>query len=197
MNARLWSERWRIWVPAAAVLLINIAALVVYQTAFAGRVELLDRRLDAESGELAALRARRNELDALRQRADVHRARVAEFYASTLQTEKERLTRTITEVKGLAQRAGLSPQAISYPSQEFDDFGLVKRGVVFSVVGSYDGLRQLINLLELSQSFLTLEVIELADDGAGARLGISLRLSMLFADEPKPELAAAVAQGAR
>jgi Tfp pilus assembly protein PilO len=174
-------------VPAAAALLVNVVALVVYQTAFAGRVELLEQRLAAESAQLVALRARRGELDTLRQRADIHRARVAEFYASTLQTEKQRLTRAISEVKDLARRAGLAPEAISYPSQEFDDYDLVKRGVVFNVVGSYEGLRQLINLLELSESFLTLEEIELADDSGGARLAIALRLSMLFAAEPERE----------
>jgi hypothetical protein len=181
MNARLWTERWKLWLPAAAALLLNVAALVVYQTAYAGRVETLSQRLEAENGRLEAARSRRAELEGLRQRASIHRARVEEFYRSTLQTERERLTRTITEVKDLARRAGLLPQDISYPTQEFAEYGLAKRGVVFSVSGSYEGLRQLINLLELSDSFLTLEEIELADDGSGARLGIALRLSMLFA----------------
>lgn len=183
MNPRLWSERWRVWVPAAAALLINVIALLVYQTAYAGRVETLTRRLDAESARLQALRGRRSELEALRQQASIHRARVDEFYAATLQTERRRLTRTIAEVKELARRAGLVPQAISYPTQQYEEFGLAKRGVVFSVSGSYEGVRQLINLLELSGSFLTLEEIELADDGGGSSLAIALRLSMLFARE--------------
>lgn len=183
MTPRLFTERWKVWVPAAAALLLSLAALVVYQTAYAGRVETLTGRLDGETARRAALHARRTELEALRQRADIHRAAVDEFYASTLQTERQRLTRTIAEVKELAQRAGLAPQAISYPTQEFAEFGLAKRGVVFSVSGSYEALRQLINLLELSESFLTLEEIELADDAGGARLSIALRLSMLFARE--------------
>lgn len=197
MNSRLWTERWKVWVPAAAALVLNLGALAVYQSAYAGRVETLTRRLDGETGRLTALRARRGELEALRQRAAIHRARVEEFYASTLQTERQRLTRTIAEVKDLAERARLVPQAITYPTQEFAEYDLAKRGVVFSVVGTYEGLRQLINLMELSESFLTLEEIELADDSGGTSLSIALRLSMLFARQPDEVEGGAVGSGTR
>jgi hypothetical protein len=108
------------------------------------------------------------------------RQAVASFYQDRLSTESARLTRIIAEVKELASRAGLSPSQITYPSEPLEDYGLRRRGFVFQVDGTYADLRKLVNLLELSDSFLTLEKVDLS--GAdGGRLRIQLRLSTLFA----------------
>jgi hypothetical protein len=73
------------------------------------------------------------------------------------------------------------PQAISYPDETIEDYGLRKRSFQFGVEGTYGDLRKLINLLELSDSFLTLESVQLSGSGTGNRLRIDLSLSTLFA----------------
>jgi len=87
------------------------------------------------------------------------------------------------EVLSLARRAGLEPEVLAYPEQEIEDYGLIKRSFVFSVSGTYLELRKFVNLLELSDSFLTLEDASMTQDPKGSELRMSLRLSTLFAKE--------------
>ena len=65
----------------------------------------------------------------------------------------------------------------------------------FGVRGSYVALRRLINLLELSDSFLMLEEINLSGRGS-EELQITLRLSTLFSTRPAAARPAAEAKGA-
>jgi Tfp pilus assembly protein PilO len=109
------------------------------------------------------------------------------LYGGPLAPQRERLTRMIAEVKQLAARAGMRPDAISYPIEEIKDYSLVKKSLVFNVGGTYTGLRQLINFLELSSSFLTLEQVSLGEASPDGGLAIRLQISTLFADEkPRP-----------
>jgi len=178
--SRLWRERWRLWAPALAFFLLNLGVLAVYRVRYAGDVALLDDRLARTSTQLAALAGERRELEAGRERALTTRAAITELYRDRFATEKERLTKMIAEVKALAARAGLVPSAISYPVESLADYGLVKKSVVFGVEGTYRELRQLINLLELSSSFLTLEGVSLGAAGPQGSLRINLRISTFF-----------------
>ena len=191
-RAAVWQENWRTWAAPLSLAALGAVALIVYQVRYAGRVAALDARLDETRAALATAAAQRAELALAVERAEVNRQGVRELYAGRLGTERERLTRMITEVKGLAARSGMRPDAISYPREEIKDYGLLKKSVVFSVNGTYGGLRQLINFLELSSSFLTLEQVSLGDAGADGSLGIRLQIAALFVDErPRPERRAA------
>jgi hypothetical protein len=137
----------------------------------------------------------------------VNRRLVDEFYRERLSTRRQRLTQVTEEVKSLARRAGLDPRSITYPEEPIEGFAVVERKFVFSVDGSYAELRNFINFLELSPSFLTLKKVELAGDRrGGGELSISLELATLFAVElsesaparaaaPAPEPAAAAPAG--
>jgi len=183
MSARLppWAGRWRLWAPALAFFVLNLGLALVYQMAYAGRVEALQaavERREADRAELESLRRRQADLV---DRADRNRAALADFYGGRLATESLRLTKVLAEVKELARRAGLDPSTISYPEQQLDDYGLVKKSFVFGVEGSYEELRQFINLLELSPTFLTLEQVTVSDGGVrSAGLRINLRLAAFF-----------------
>jgi Tfp pilus assembly protein PilO len=189
----LWRERWHVWVPALAFLLVNLALLSTYRFGYAGRVEALEARLERESARWQELVARRQALEQAFTRAGTNHDRVAELYQGRLAPERLRLTRMIAEVKDLAVRAGLEPEAISYPEQQYEKYGLIRKSFVFGVEGTYQALRQLINLLEVSDSFLTLEQVALSEASAGGRLRINLRLSTLFATEDEKPAAAAPA----
>jgi Tfp pilus assembly protein PilO len=184
----IWQENWRGWVAPLALVILGLASLVLYQVRYSGRVAALDSRLGETRGRLASLEARRAALEQAVARAAANRQAVAGLYHGPLGPERERLTRMIAEVKQLAARAGMRPDAISYPVEEIKDYNLVKKSVVFSVGGNYAGLRQLINFLELSSSFLTLEQVSLSDASGGVDLAIRLQISTLFAEErPRPE----------
>jgi Tfp pilus assembly protein PilO len=173
-----------LWVPALLFFVANVVALVVFETRYSGRAEVSQEEVASAQRELDAVVERREELEARLASIDTTRQAVENFYAERLAPERERLTRVIAEVKDLASRSGLQPQAISYPQQVIEGFGLRQRSLVFRVDGTYADLRKLVNLLEVSDSFLTLERVSLSgESGGGARLSIQLRISTLFSIE--------------
>ena len=114
-------------------------------------------------------------------RARSNQQRVEELYDQRLSTASQRLTKVLAEVKELATRASLEPSAFSYSEDVLEDFGLERRYLAFGVEGTYPELRQLIHLLESSESFLTLEQVGLAEVGGNrGKLRINLRLSTLL-----------------
>ena len=96
----------------------------------------------------------------------------------------------IAEIKDLCDRAGIPPTSLNYERQALDGQDVSRRTITFAVIGSYAQLRQLINFLELSDSFLILDQIALrGDDIEGTPLRINLSLSTLFTVKGMPETA--------
>ena len=180
----IWRENWKVWVPAAVVAAAAAGFLALYLTSYADRVGVLRTRLGEERARLAGLRADHSRLEAARQRLGVNQSRVRELYDLRLSTERERFTQVISEVRALANRAGLRPQAIRYPKTEVLEQGLVKKGIEFAVAGRYEDLRQFLNLIELSDRFVAVEEIGLKTDATrSGDLTIDLSLSAWFAGE--------------
>ena len=178
----IWRQRLWLWLPALLFCLANAGAFMVYRLGYAGNVQNLAEEIDGERGELKKLEAERTGLAALIGRADANRRQVETLY-DRFATRRQRLTEVTAEVQGLARKAGLDPRSISYPEQEIEDYGLVKRSFIFSVEGSYLDLRKFLNLLELSDSFLTLEDATLSESSKGSELRVNLTLSTLFTKE--------------
>lgn len=177
----LWRRHWYWWAPAAVLVLVGLILLVVYPLYVGRRAMSPGSRVERLSQDVEDLTAARIQLEDVVTRADLNRARVDEFYSDWIGTEEERLTRVITEVKDLARRAGVQASAFGYPTEEFEDYGLVKRSIVFSVGGSYRSLRQFVNFLELSEQFLILEEIEVGESGEDAStVRVNMRVSTLF-----------------
>lgn len=185
----IWRLRLWVWVPALLFFLANATAYVVYRFGFADRVESLEARLEEKKTELAPLAARRTHLERLIQRSRRNELEIRRLYDERFSTRSQRLIPITAEVKQLARSAGLNPAALSYPQQPIEEYGLVKRSFSFSVDGTYLELRKFINLLELSDSFLTLEEVTLDGEGGeqGPDLRIRLHLSTLFASEAGSE----------
>ena len=188
-----WRERLWWWLPPLVLLVANLVALGWFQLVYSDAARNVDQAVERRGEELEALQ---DVVD--RQREIVARVRanseqVEAFYGSRLATSQERLTAILREVRRLATSAGLKPSSLSYPEDELAEFGLEERGVSFGVEGSYVELRRLINLLELSESFLTLEEVTLSGRGDAANLRINLRLSTLFSTRPPAGEAAAEA----
>lgn len=187
---RMWREKVWWWAPALVFFGINLGLLSAYRLVYQGRVVVLEERIESRERELAQLIRRSTEERRLLETVSENRVRLQRFYESGLSRESERLTAIIAEVKDLASRVGLRPTSFTYPEEAIRDFGLVRRSIAFAVEGTYGQLRQFINLLELSDSFLILEEVGLSDSGSsGQRLRINLRVSTLFvgADGPPVE----------
>ncbi len=171
-----------LWGLALAFFLLNLALFSTYRIVYAGQVVSLRQRLEHREAELRDLQAKAAELDKLVESARSTRDTLGDLYTHRLASERIRFTKVAAEVRELARRSGLEPNSMSYPTEEIEDYGLVKRLFTFSVTGSYVELRRFINLLEVTPTFITLEQVGLSGE-KGADLQIRLTLSTLFADE--------------
>lgn len=176
-----WRRHWYWWAPAAVLVSVGLVLLMIYPVYVGRRAMSPGSRAARLTQDVEEVTATRIQLEDVVTRADLNRTRVDEFYDDWIGTEEERLTRVITEVKDLARRAGVQASAFGYPTEEFEDFGLVKRSIVFSVGGSYRSLRQFVNFLELSEQFLILEEIQVGESGEDeATVRVNMRVSTLF-----------------
>lgn len=191
----LWRRHLAFWVPALAFFVLNLAFFSAYRLVYAGRVEGLRATLENREERLETLREQSAELTALVATARDSRERLESLYTDRFSTQRARFTAVTSEIRELARRAGLEPAAMSYPTEEVEEYGLVKRYFTFGVTGTYVELRQFINLLELTPSFVALEQVTLSG-GEGAQLDIRLNLSTLFVEEERaPALVAGVEAG--
>lgn len=188
-QSEIWRLRLWVWVPALLFFLANAVAFSVYRFGYADQVQSLEADLGEAQKELQPQTVRRKELERLLQRANAAEVAVGQLFAQQFSTRSQRLTRVTTEVKSLARKAGLNPRTFSYPQDVIEDYGLVKRSFIFSVDGTYLELRQFLNLLEHSESFLTLESVTLSESSQeqGPELRMNLKISTLFAEEAGPE----------
>lgn len=184
MRSEIWRLRLWVWVPALLFFLANATAYVVYRFGFADRVASLETSLEETQKELDSLKPRRTRVERLIERSRRNDVEIDSLYDERFSTRSERLTRITAEVKRLARTAGLDPLQITYPEERIEEFGLIKRSFSFPVEGNYLELRKLMNLLELSDSFVTLEEVTLAGEAdQGPELNIRLLISTLFARE--------------
>ena len=179
----IWRQRLWVWVPALVFFLANAGAFAVYKLGYAGRIGSLQERLDEQKRQLQELSELQRNTRTMLARVRTNEQQVEQLYAERLSTRSQRLTAITAEVKELARKSGLVPRAISYPEEDIEEFGLVKRSFDFAVEGTYAELRQLINLLEVSRSFLSLDEVRLTGNTEGPELRIDLSLSTLFAKE--------------
>lgn len=177
---------WWIWAVPSALVLINLGALFYYQVGYAGQFGEMRGQLDSGASERARVVAQRQALEELVGRANMGREGIESLYVDSFSTESERLTGMIREVKELAEKAGLQPaESISYPEESIDDYGLLKRSLVFTVNGTYPQLRQFVNFLELSETFVVLEKVNVS--GVSPSLAVSFDISTLFSGRDDAE----------
>jgi Tfp pilus assembly protein PilO len=191
-QSEIWRQRIWIWLPALLFFLANAVAFSVYRFGYAGQVQSLESDIaSVRKQQLEPLEQKRAVLERRLGRARAAETAVRRLYEDRFSTRRQRLTRATDEVKRLARQAGLNPKSIAYPQQEIEDYGLVKRSYVFSVEGTYPELRNFLNLLELTDSFLTLEAVTLSEErrDEGPELQMNLTLSTLFANEAGGETA--------
>jgi hypothetical protein len=195
-QSEIWRQRLWIWLPALLFFLANAVAFSIYRFGYADQVTSLESDLESvREQQLKPLEQKRAVLERRLQRARAAETEIGQLYADRFSTRSQRLTRISNEVKTLARKAGLNPKTFAYPQQDIEDYGLVKRSFVFPVQGTYGELRQFLNLLELSDSFLTLEAVTLSEEtrDEGPELQMNLTLSTLFAREAGDDTVVSIA----
>lgn len=186
MTWAAWRARPLLWGIPLALLLVNFAFFTFYRIAYAGKVEVLQSRFEAESERLAKLRGERETFEDKYERIRSSRQGVSSLYLDHFSTEAERFTAALAEIRRLGRASGLEPTSFSYPNQDLEELELRTVGFSFNVEGTYDQLRRFINLLELSDHFLVLERVGLNAGGSSdrdPRLSLSFAVSTVFASE--------------
>ncbi len=181
----IWREKRWLLIVLGALLLANLAFFVTYRVRFQQRVEALDGRLDQTREQLAQARASRlaaeKELATYRQVVTT----VDKVYGDWWGSPEDRLAPLLIELRSLAKRSGLVPRTINYSQADAQKEGDTSSlSISFGVSGSYDQIRRLINLLELSDQFVIIDEVTLGSGNSEA-LHLNIRLRTLFA-EPGP-----------
>lgn len=184
-------ERWRrhlpLWGIPLFLVAVNLVWLTLFQGGFRVRAAALDKALERERAAGAEAKSRRAAFEQLWSTAADNRERVERLYEEGFSTERARFTETVRLIKDLVSRAGLEPESIGYPEDTLEEYGLVRRSVVFRVEGTYADLRTFLHLLELTPAFITVNEIQVSEGSKGRGLSISLRLSTLFESVPGDE----------
>ena len=181
MTSRAWSRNLALWLPAALFFILTVVFLGAFALEFADEAQVARTRLARRTEELDVIRAQRKRAQGIVEKVRASEEGLADFYGRRLSTEREALTRILTEIKDLCRRAGIPPSSLAYQRQVLEGQDVSRRTITFSVDGSYTQLRQLINFIELSDSFLILDQVALrGNDVESSPLRISLSLSTLF-----------------
>ncbi len=186
----VWRRHLWLWALPLAFCILNLIGVAFYRSAFAGQVERLERQYQATADTLAQIEDEQWVIEEFLGRVEAHRSEVDAIHRDVFQTEPQRLTRVIPEIKRLARQAGLQPSSLGYPKKAFAGHDLVRRNITFSVQGTYDQLRTFINFLELTDHFITLNSVTLGGSGEGRgepTLSIKLVLSTVFTTREIPE----------
>ena len=182
----VWRRHLWLWALPLGFCVLNLLAYGVYRSAFAGTVERLERRYQQATDQLDAIQDERQRIEQFLARVEAHQAQVRGLYGDHFQTEPQRFTRVLQEIKDLAEQAGLEPETLSYPRRDFGEHGVVQRSIRFAVAGRYEQLRKFINFLELTDHFVALQSVTLGDAKERNLLSINLELSTFFSARPIP-----------
>ncbi len=196
----IWREKRILLLILATLLLGNVVFFMTYRVQYQSRLDEMDERLAQAEGQLERSREARIDAEAKLQAYRKVERDIAEVFDQHWSTRQRRLTRLIGEVKRLADASNAIPKTYSFGSVEQAKTtakGLRGRDIVvganevsitFSVVASYDQVRRMINLLELSQQFVIIEGVALTA-GDQNQLTLNLRLKTVFRDEQAPAAA--------
>ena len=113
-----WRARWWRWALPLAVVIANAVVLIVHPGRTGAGFADMEKELASESHALRALGEKEKAVEAVLDDARSSREALALLYRDRFSTQAERLTQLITEVKRLAQRAGLEPKVDLVPRRD-------------------------------------------------------------------------------
>jgi Tfp pilus assembly protein PilO len=194
----IWREKRTLLIILGVLLAANTMFFFTYRVQYQSRLDDLDARLEAAEQSLA--QARQGRLATERQIQGYRKveADISEVFDQHWSTQQKRLTAMIGEVKQLAIASSLNPQSYSFEqsgaetrvraSRRTEDIGATEVGMSFTVAGTYEQVRRLINLLELSRQFVIIDRISLSA-AQDQTLTLNLQLKTIFRDDRQARVA--------
>ena|ERR1700756_4669603 len=192
----IWREKRVLLIVLGLLLLANTIFFFTYRVQYVSRLEDLDARQEQARGRLD--QARQARITAQQQLAAYKKVQndLQVLYNERWSTAYQRLTALIDEVKRLAAASHLEPPSYQFTSGETKNattaatsakgsIGTTTVEIAFTVQGTYEQMRRLINLLELSDQFVIIDGISLATSGVAPgdkTLTLNVRLKTLFRD---------------
>jgi Tfp pilus assembly protein PilO len=191
----IWREKSTLLIVLGIVLLANTIFFFTYRVQYQSRLDSLETRLETAKSELDRAHNARLRADRTFQGYRQVEKDIQNVFDEHWSTQPKRLTALIGEVKNLAAASNLAPRSYAFDVSEAksvasttrrsENLGVNEVGISFSVQGTYQQSRRLINLLELSRQFVIIDKITLtaASDDA---LTLNLHLKTLFRAEMAP-----------
>ena len=184
----IWREHRTLLTVLGALFVANAIFFFTYRVQYESRLQALDTRLKQAENDLQ--RARDKRIAAEQQLASYSKAQsdLETLYNQKWATKAERLTALINELKKMGARTQLDPNSMSFSQAQDKDAqktGRIGTSIVtitFSVHGTYQQVRQLINQLELSNQFVIIDAIHLGGFQNGI-LTLDLRLKTVFKEQ--------------
>lgn len=186
----IWREKRVPLAILGILLLANTVFFFTYRVQYQNRLRDLDGRLRASQDRLTQAQRMRQ---TAQQQLDAYRkvqTDLQNLYNQRWSTQAARFTSLIIEVKRLVVASQLVlPRSASFSrtdahtTRETGPIDTEVVGINFTVQGTYDQVRRLINLLELSDQFVIIDGIGLAG-GNDKALTLNLRLKTLFREPP-------------
>jgi hypothetical protein len=190
----IWREKRVLLIVLGLLLLANTLFFFTYRVQYVSRLHDLDARQEQSEAQLD--QARNARITAEQQLAAYKKvqADLQVLYNERWSTPMQRLTALIDEVKRLAAASHLQPPSYSFTNGESKQvstapstkgsIGTNTVSIAFTVQGTYEQVRRLINLLELSDQFVIIDAIGLGANGTATDkiLTLNIRLKTLFKD---------------
>jgi hypothetical protein len=186
----IWREKRILLIVLGALLLANTLFFFTYRVQYVSRLQDLEGR--KEQAQTRLQQARRARITAEQQLASYKKVQtdLQVLYNERWATPVQRLTALIDEVKKLAAASHLEPPSYMFsstgtkPNNIKGSVGTTTVSIAYTVQGTYEQIRRLINLLELSDQFVIIDGINLVSSAVAAdkTLTLNIRLKTLFRD---------------
>lgn len=181
----IWREKRPLLIVLAVLLAANTIFFFTYRVQYESRLRDLDAHRDSVKAQLDA--ARHARVAAEQQLAGYHKVEtdMRSIYDDEWSTQNKRLTPFIGEVMKLATKSQLVPKSYSFngtPTRgvaKTAAANAVEVGISFPVEGTYQQIRRLINLLEVSDQFIIIDQVTLGSEN-GDKLNMTIRVKTLF-----------------
>ncbi len=189
----IWREKRILLIVLGLLLLANTIFFFTYRVQYKSRLQDLDARQAQAAARLD--QARHARITTEQQLAAYKKVQsdLQVLYNERWSTALQRLTALIDEVRRLAAASHLEPPSYQFTAGETKNASTVSNTkgsigtttveIAFTVQGTYEQVRRLINMLELSDQFVIIDGISLASTPTASgdkTLTLNIRLKTLF-----------------
>lgn len=187
----IWREKRALLGVIAFILLLNVVFFLTYRVRYQQRVDELHQRLEAQKVTLEQARQRRMGVEKRIRGFEGIEKDIKWVRSELWATPEVRLVALIVEINRLARQSQLVPRSISYSlgtardgstlRMSKEDQGTVM-SISFSVAGSYQQVRRLLNLIELSKQFVIIDSVTLGGASEERKLQLAIGLKTVFSE---------------